>query len=211
MDQNQIREVDPKLLARAYAVFSRVVTGVSKYTRDEDDTLSPMMARLRDDGAKDPLVIDGFLAVQRFLVLNLKSEDLFSYTHRLLFILECSPADMHLMAKAGDKILDAEKNPFLLPWNRNPAQDAQSAAWFAALASTAFQWHDSQPRTMQELFLHLDSVAERIWNYGKFNAFSDVEWQPDPKVEAHDPDKHEKMLAEVTAEVEAADPKTTLH
>jgi hypothetical protein len=113
--------LDPSVLANAYALWHRVSSGVTKYTRDEADTISPMMSRLRADAVKNSLVIDAFLAAQRFLTLRaIPPRHIAAYCDRILFI----SIIQGLVINRSD-----------LPFAKPPCIDERSAAFFQVMCS----------------------------------------------------------------------------
>lgn len=185
-------QLDPEMLVQCYGLFSRVVTQYTKYLRDDRDTYSPMMDRLRRDGMKSELLIDAYLAVQRMLGLNNLDSQLFDYTERILF-----------MDMTARKALETHQDP--MPWNRNPLVDTQSAAWFKALSSDRFIWANMQRRTIGDMYDDLNQIAREFWEEGQRKVvFTDLPLAPDRSYEAVDPDMEEFYAAEV-------EPNTRVH
>lgn len=137
--------VDEKTLAECFAIYSRVHIKATKYTRDDSDIYSPMMAQLRQDGCKDDTVIDGFLAIQRFLGLRGLGDMLFEYTHRIL-----------LLARAMNNF-----DHTVLPFVADPRKDLASAVFFRALAGDFF-WDREHPKSVEELLSDVTSKASKL-------------------------------------------------
>ena len=184
--------VDPVMLARCYGLFARVAKGATRYLRDEGDTFSPMMDRLRRDGANQENVINAFLAVQRFLELNLKKEELFSYCDRVLFLVIVE----EMFAKLG-------KPTDTLSFLQDPQTDTQAAAWFRALASDAFVWRSGGPGAVGELYNYLDSTAKGLWDGGKTAALGKIDFHPVREVE--------EVTEEMQAYIEKMNSKGLVH
>lgn len=135
MEENKPRGVDPGVLTECFAIYSRVQSGVTRYLRDESDTYSPMMNKLREDKCTIETVINGFLAVQRLLGLRGLSDDLFAYTDRVLFML------LALESVQG--------NPEFLPFMRDPATDMLAASFFQALSQSEFEWKRDNTKSIE--------------------------------------------------------------
>ena len=170
------KAVDPVMLARCFGLYARVVTGATKYLRDESDTFSPMMDRLRQDHCRAENVIDAFLAVQRFLGLQQESESLFDYCDRVLF--------MAIIQEKHAELGTIE----MLSFARDPRQDKQSAAWFKALASDRFKWLRGDPSDLGTMFRQLDAVAKEYWDDGKADPLGAIDFAPDTAYEEVDED-----------------------
>jgi len=166
--------VDPVTLARCFGLYARVVTGATKYLRDESDTYSPMMDRLRKDKCGAENVINAFLACQRFLTLNQKLDSLFAYCDRILFMAVLQ--EEH--AKLG--VIEA------LPFVHDPRADPRSAAWFRAMASSAFHWAQDDARDLGTMFRELDAAARQFWDEGKAPPLGKVNFLPDLSYEEVD-------------------------
>lgn len=159
--------VDPVMLARCFGLYARVVTGATKYLRDESDTYSPMMDRLRKDKCGAENVINAFLAVQRFLSLNQKLDSLFTYCDRVLF--------MAVLQEEHAKLGSVE----MLSFVHDPRTDPRSAAWFKALSSTAFHWDQDNTRDLGTMFRELDAAAREFWEEGTAPALGEIDFLPD--------------------------------
>jgi hypothetical protein len=140
------KAVDPTLLTECFAVFVRVQSGITRYLRDDHDTYSPMMAKLREDKVFREPIIDSFLAVQRLLSLRGQEGLLFNYTNRVLF-----------MALAMESAPDDK----LLPFLGDPGRDQVSASFFKTLACAEFDWGVSNPKDILQM---MADVMERMYD-----------------------------------------------
>lgn len=150
------RGVDAELLARVYATYTRVVTGVTRYLRDETDIYSAMMDKLRQDGMKDPQAIDAFLAVQRVLVLHGDDARLREYTDRIVFML----AVQGFVIEGRKK--DGKTSPPDLPWLHDPRRNPAAAAWWRALSTTVFPVPD-EPYSLRDVFRDVNLLAADLF------------------------------------------------
>lgn len=186
--------VDPVILARCYGLYARVVTGATKYLRDEADTTSPMMERLRHDKCRAENVINAFLAVQRFLGLHQMADRLFDYCDRLLFLAQLQ----ELFTSRGRPHSE-------LQHTHDPQVDNQAAAWYTALASSVFYEALDEAMTIAQLHNTIDAVAKTIWNDGALPAMGVIDFKPDLKYEEIQPE----MLAFFQQQYDAT--KKTVH
>lgn len=169
MEKSDLAAVDPAILTECFALYSRVQSGVTRYLRDDADTYSPMMSRLRADGCKLEPVINGFLAIQRYLGLRNKETELFRYTNRILFMALC------MEATEGGDVLKS------LPFMHDPALDPVAACFFRVLSEPEFEWTEQLPKNIPQMMLdvlermeQIDCIEDTPYQFSK-EPFAEVE------------------------------------
>jgi len=167
MGKDEPTAVDPAVLTECFAIYSRVQSGMTRYLRDDADTYSPMMSKLREDKCHLEPVINGFLAIQRYLSLRGLDASLFSYTDRVLFMLI-------VVEQTSD-------SPEMLPFLHDPAADPLAAAFFQALSQPEFEWRDDNTKSITERMRDVVIAMEPHVDARKFYEFTA---QPIQHVEA---------------------------
>ena len=145
MDKAEPKGVDPATLTECFAIYSRVQGGLTRYLRDDEDTYSPMMNKLREDGCKVESVINAFLAIQRYLSLRGLQDELFRYTSRVLF--------MVLSMEIHVGTADESNLPPPLPFLEDPKSSSYSAAFFNALSLPQHDWDTTNPKHIKDMMM----------------------------------------------------------